>query len=153
MSSILELSVELGIGEMRLRNEHDIGTAVRSLLGNQPQRIGGERRREHRFPFPYPIRLTPMTTDGTVSPAESVVVLGKHLSEHGVDFYYTEPLPYRRAIASFERGGREVVHIVMDLTWCRFGRHGWYENGGRFLQLLSSTSCLHHDAILPKEIA
>ena len=21
----------------------------------------------------------------------------------------------------------------MDLTWCRFNGHGWYENGGRFL--------------------
>lgn len=107
------------------------------MLGSQICRQGGERRREQRYPFPYPIRLTPVTTDGAISPAESVVVLGKHLSEHGVDFYYTEPLPYRRVIASFERAGREVLHLMMDLTWCRFGRHGWYENGGRFLQVLT----------------
>jgi hypothetical protein len=29
---------------------------------------------------------------------------------------------------------------MMDLTWCRFGRHGWYENGGRFLQILPGVS-------------
>ena len=153
MTAMLDLSLETSMGDALLRGEQAISVAVRSLLGNIPLRIGGERRREHRFPFPYPIRLTPMTTDGTVSPAESVVVLGKHLTEHGVDFYYTEPLPYRRAIASFERGGREMVHIVMDLTWCRFGRHGWYENGGRFLQLLSSTTCHLGERTPPRESA
>jgi hypothetical protein len=153
MTTLLELPVECHVVESRLRGDQEIGAAVRSLLGNTQQRITVERRREHRFPFPYPIRLTPMTTDGTVSPAESVVVLGKHLNEHGVDFYYTEPLPYRRAIASFERGGQEVVHIVMDLTWCRFGRHGWYENGGHFLHLLSGGSGHAIESILPRESA
>ena len=122
----------------RLRSDLEIRAAVRQLLGTQHQhtRVGAERRREQRFPFPYPIRLTPVTTDGVVPPAESVVVLGKHLNENGLDFYFKEPLPYRRVIATFERNGREVMHIVMELTWCRFGRHGWYENGGRFLQVL-----------------
>lgn len=124
--------------ELRLRSEQEIHLAVRHLLGIQHSRTGFERRREQRFPFPYPIRLTAVTTDGVVPPAESVVVLGKHLNDSGLDFYYKEPLPYRRAIATFERNGREVMHILMELTWCRFGRHGWYENGGRFLQVLPS---------------
>ena len=127
--------------EPRLRSEKEIHSAVRYLLGIQPAQAVTERRREHRFPFPYPIRLTPVTTDGAVPPAESVVVLGKHLNEHGVDFYFNEALPYRRVIATFERNGREVMHILMELTWCRFGRHGWYENGGRFLQVLPSARC------------
>ncbi len=124
----------------RLRSEREIHAAVRYLLGVQQARVGTEQRREQRFPFPYPIRLTPVTTDGAVPPAESVVVLGKHLNEHGVDFYFNEPLPYRRVIASFQRNGREIMHILMELTWCRFGRHGWYENGGRFLQVLPGAS-------------
>ena len=142
MSTLLEpVAVEV-VAEPRLRHEQDIPTAVRFLLGIQPNRPGIERRREQRFPFPYPIRLTPVTTDGSVPPAESVVVLGKHLNEHGLDFYFNEPLAYRRVIASFERNGREVVHILLELTWCRFGRHGWYENGGRFLQVLPSSSAV-----------
>jgi hypothetical protein len=133
-------TTKLEANEPRFRAEREIHTAVRYLLGVQPPRPAMERRREQRFPFPYPIRLTPVTTDGAVPPAESVVVLGKHLNEHGVDFYFNEPLPYRRVIATFERNGREIMHILMDLTWCRFGRHGWYENGGRFLQVLPGTS-------------
>lgn len=138
MSTLLDISCGEVIADARVRSDADFGHAIRSLLGHQPSRVGPERRREQRYPFPYPIRLTPTTSDGAISPAESVVVLGKHLTEHGLDFYYNEPLPYRRVIASFERGGREVVHVVMELTWCRFGRHGWYENGGRFLQMLSN---------------
>ena len=126
--------------EPRVRSEQEIHAAVRYLLGVQHMRVGTERRREQRFPFPYPIRLTPVTTDGVVAPAESVVVLGKHLNESGLDFYYKEPLAYRRVIATFERNGREVMHILLELTWCRFGRHGWYENGGRFLQVLPGGS-------------
>ena len=25
------------------------------------------------------------------------------------------------------------VNVVVDLTWCRFTREGWYDGGGRFL--------------------
>jgi hypothetical protein len=138
MSITLELENVLVSGDFRPRSEVCVEAAVRSMLGFPLGRRNVERRRERRYPFPYPIRLTPMTTDGSVSPGESVVVLGKHLSEHGVDFYFNAPLPYRRVIASFERGGQEILHLMMDLTWCRFGRHGWYENGGRFLQVLAS---------------
>jgi hypothetical protein len=126
--------------EPRTKSEKEMQSAVWTLLGMHPARLANERRREHRYPFPYPIRLTPVTTDGSVPPAESVVVLGKHLNEHGLDFYFNEPLPYRRVIASFQRNGREVMHILMELTWCRFGRHGWYENGGRFLQVLPNSA-------------
>src|SRR6188768_2257091 len=118
MSTLLAAASPIhGVGESRTRPDQDLFYAVRSLLGTHHGHSAGlERRREQRYPYPYPIRLTPVTTDGTVPPAESVVVLGKHLTEHGVDFYYNEPLPYRRVIATFERGGREVAHIVMDLT-------------------------------------
>lgn len=142
MSTLLEVASVETIPEVRPRHELDVTAAVRFLLGIQPNRPGIERRREQRFPYPYPIRLTPVTTDGSVPPAESVVVLGKHLNEHGLDFYFNEPLPYRRVIASFERNGREIVHLLLELTWCRFGRHGWYENGGRFLQVLPGPSPL-----------
>jgi hypothetical protein len=140
MSTVLDVPAIDSSIDPRTRLDQDLFAAVRRLLGTQHLHAGLERRREHRFPYPYPIRLTPVTTDGTVPPAESVTVLGKHLNEHGLDFYFKEPLAYRRVIASFEQNGREIMHIVMELTWCRFGRHGWYENGGRFLQVLPSAS-------------
>jgi hypothetical protein len=142
MSTLLDVTTVPAIVETRARPDQEIFFAVRCLLGTQHGHAGLERRREQRFPYPYPIRLTPVTTDGTVPPAESIVVLGKHLNDHGLDFYFKEPLAYRRVIASFEQNGREVMHILMELTWCRFGRHGWYENGGRFLQVLPSAAPL-----------
>jgi len=26
----------------------------------------------------------------------------------------------------------------VDLAWCRFNRHGWYDNGGRFTAVVPS---------------
>lgn len=133
-------SYSLSTKEQR-STELALAKCIRQLIScSQPSRSFEERRRERRFAYPYPIRLTPVTSDGAVSPAESLIVLGKHISEHGVDFYYREPLPYRRVIASFENDGQEPLHFLMDLTWCRFGGHGWYENGGRFLQVLPHPS-------------
>ena len=28
--------------------------------------------------------------------------------------------------------------FLIDLKWCRFTRHGWYESGGRFLESVAS---------------
>ena len=69
---------------------------------------------------------------------ETIVVLGKHLSERGLDFYYEAPLPHRRVIASWEGRDGIWLALLLDLRWCRSTKHGWYENGGRFLQVVPS---------------
>ena len=61
-----------------------------------------ERRRDNRYPFPCLIHLTPVGPDGVTPEGETVVVVGKHLSEHGFGFYHQAPLPHRRMIASLE---------------------------------------------------
>jgi hypothetical protein len=103
------------------------------LAAAKPVSRGVERRREKREPFPYPIYLTPVDRDGTILSEKTIVVIGKQLSDLGFDFYYRDPLPYRRVIASFETAQNQWLGIMADLTWCRFGRHGWYDNGGRFV--------------------
>jgi hypothetical protein len=105
--------------------------AVIAQCGTGARRL--ERRRDRRYPFPYPIRLTPVGDDGVTPIGEEIVVLGKHLTEHGLDFYYREPLAQRWVLATFECGSLGDVTLLLELTWCRFGRHGYYENGGRFL--------------------
>jgi hypothetical protein len=97
-----------------------------------------ERRRETRYPFPFLVHLTPVGDDGTTPQGESVVVVGKHVSERGLGFYHPQPLPYRRMIASLEgpRGGWYA--FLIDLGWCRFTKQGWYESGGRFLEAVTS---------------
>ena len=38
-------------------------------------------------------------------------------------------------IALLETAGGARLAFLIDLTWCRFKRQGWYESGGRFLQV------------------
>ena len=120
----------------RLSSEQNIVRCVQLALRiASPDWLQQERRRERRHPFPYPVRLQPVNAEGD-HVADSVVVVGKHIANHGLDFYYLQPIPHRRVVARFESVGCATVEILMDLTWCRFGKHGWYENGGRFLSAL-----------------
>jgi hypothetical protein len=83
------------------------------------------------------VHLTPVDEDESLLQSETVVVVGKHLSERGLGFYHPKPLPYRRVIASLESNGR-WLGFLLDLTWCRFTRQGWYESGGRILESVLS---------------
>ena len=103
-----------------------------------------ERRRENRYPFARLIHLTPVGKDGVSPEGETVVVVGKHLSEHGLGFYHQKPLPYRRMIASLETPNGHWIAFLVDLNWCRFTQQGWYESGGRFLQSMLSPMELKH---------
>lgn len=116
-----------------------IAAAVHSaIIAVAPRPPAIERRRETRHLYPYPIHLTPLGPDGAPVADTTLVVIGKHLAPHGVDFYSRQPLPDRRVIASFTCGRGDWVGLVLELGWCRFGRHGWYENGGRFLGVIRS---------------
>lgn len=122
--------------EFAITQELDVRDCVRrALCGPQAPYKGPERRREQRHPYPYPIYLTPVARDGVTPAAETIIVVGKHLSECGLDFYCHQPLPYRRVIASLECGPDAWTGLLLELTWCRFTRFGWYDNGGRFLRL------------------
>jgi hypothetical protein len=109
------------------------------LLANfQPRGTRRERRLYQRYPFPYLIQLTPIGPDGEPVEDETVAVVGKHISERGLGFYHTKPLPYRRMIVSLETGTSRL-RLLIELGWCRFTKQGWYESGGRFLQAVPSS--------------
>ena len=109
------------------------GSVQRILHNANPPWKWTERRNDRRHPFPYPVRLTPVGDDNITPAGNDFVVLGKHISEGGLDFYHPEPLPHRRIIAMFDFSTGVTVQLLMELTWCRFSRHGLYVNGGRFL--------------------
>lgn len=120
-------------------DDDGVKSLVRLAIANpHPERQYVERRREKRHPYPYPIYLTPVERDGRTPQGKTIVVVGKHISDHGLDFYHREPLPYRRVIASLACGTGQWIGLLMDLSWCRFCRHGWYDNGGRFLSAVTS---------------
>lgn len=108
-----------------------------ALAGAQSER-NLERRTETRHPYPYPIHMTPIDRNGSTLLDETFVVVGKHLSNHGVDFYFALPLEWSRVIASFPAREGQFIGLLMELTWCRFSRHGWYDNGGRFVGVVDS---------------
>jgi hypothetical protein len=119
--------------------DNEVRSQVRGLLTTlYPQHDWVERRSEGRYAFPYLIHLTPVGRDGLTPHDQGIVVVGKHLSERGLDFYHREPLPYRRMIASLEGSNGHWLGFLIDLRWCRFTKHGWYESGGRFLQAVLS---------------
>lgn len=119
--------------------DQDVRTQVWALLSTlYPKGEVFERRRENRYPFPYLIHLTPVGRDGTMAQGETIVVVGKHISERGLGFYHPKPLPYRRMIVSLEAGNGHWLGFLVDLSWCRFTRQGWYESGGRFLESVAS---------------
>jgi hypothetical protein len=108
---------------------------VRSLLSQlHPRPSNVERRSETRYPYPYLVRLTPVDDDGTTPVGEPLVVVGKHVSESGMGFFHPEPLPFRYVIASFGDDPDSAISLLINLSWCRFARQGWYESGGRFLE-------------------
>lgn len=122
----------------RARSERDaiFATVEAAVSAVEPFRRSIERRRESRYPYPYPIPLTPYLLDGTPDVERTFVVIGKHLAPHGLDFYCRQPLAERRVIASLDCGRDGWVGLVVELTWCRFSRHGWYDNGGRFVAVV-----------------
>ena len=117
----------------------DLRTQVWGLLSTlYPKDSLVERRRENRYPFPFLVHLTPVDDDGQPSKTETIVVVGKHLSERGLGFYHPKPLPYRRMIVSLESSGGQWLGFLIDLSWCRFTKQGWYESGGRFIRSVLS---------------
>jgi hypothetical protein len=139
MSTLVEAARAIPAPKPGSVEDEQIASQVRlALCSPYPERGTFERRRETRHPYPYPVYLTPTARDGRTPEGKTIVVVGKHLSDHGLDFYHREPLPHRRVIASFACGSGQWVGLLMDLSWCRFCRHGWYDNGGRFLHTVPS---------------
>lgn len=135
MSTLIHESQPCNVAPVPVSSEDDVRMQVWGLLGAlYPRGELVERRGDQRYPYPYLVYLTPVDDDGFTAKGEPLVVVGKHLSERGLGFYHPKPLPHRRMIASLEAAGGQRMHFLIDLTWCRFTRHGWYESGGHFLQ-------------------
>jgi hypothetical protein len=119
--------------------ENPVAARVRGLLAGFFSRDRGlDRRRDRRYPYPHLIRLLPVAADGITPAGPAFVAVGKHLSERGLGFYHVEPLPYRRMIATLESVQGGHLSLLVDLNWCRFTEQGWYESGGRFLEVVDS---------------
>ncbi len=119
--------------------ESNVSQRVSSLLAAlYPQGALIDRRLEQRYPYPHLVYLTPLAEDGVTPHGNNIVVSGKQLSENGLGFFHQQPLPYRRMIASLDQGRGQWLGLIIDLSWCRFTKFGWYESGGRLLEVVPS---------------
>ena len=100
--------------------------------------LNDDRRHDKRFPFPQLLTLTPIDDSVIEVSGDSVTVAGKHLAGRGIDFFHSFPLTFKRAIVSFDGDCFDLdAHFVLNISWCRFLRPGWYDSGGRFTHILS----------------
>ncbi len=102
-------------------DQQDVQARVHELLLRMyPPGPPVERRHDRRYPYPNLVRLTPAGANGCVPAGPSVTVVGKNLSERGLGFFHTQPLPERRMIVSFDAGNGRWLGLLVDITWCRF---------------------------------
>ena len=83
-------------------------------------------------------KIVPLSSEGASGPATSVVV--ENIDERGITFAHPSPLSNRRAAIVFEGHEGSVLTAELDLSWCRFTRHGKYSSGGRFVQPVRQTA-------------
>ena len=127
--------------DLTLRSPTDDGIRrqVWSLLaGLYPHGPTIERRSSQRFAYPQLLCLTTTLADGRSPGDQTTVVVGKTLSEGGLGFFHREPFAERQVIASLTNHQQQYVGFLLDITWCRFTTLGWYESGGRFLEVVPS---------------
>jgi hypothetical protein len=95
------------------------------------------RRTEQRYPFACLAHVAPVGDDGKPV-GKPIVAATKNISEGGISFFHPANLPYRRVVLTFERDDVAPVSFLVDVNWCRFTRHGWYESGGRLMQVVEA---------------
>ena len=116
-----------------------IAANVRTLLsGLYPEGRLVERRAAPRYPYPRLVVLTPVRQELLTPLGPPLVAVVREISETGLGLFHPAPLPFRLVIASLEKSEGGWLGFLLDLTWCRFTRYGWYESGGRFLQVVPS---------------
>lgn len=110
---------------------------VWALLSNlYPVAPYANRRSEQRYPFACLAKVTPVQGEDLAAAGPPIVAATKNISESGISFFHAVGMPYRRVIIQFERDEVSTIRFLADLSWCRFTRYGWYESGGRLLQVI-----------------
>ena len=114
-----------------------IGVLVRRVLsGMVSYPVPVQRRQSQRTPYPQLVRAQAVDPYTLAPQDEPLVVVGKYLSEHGFGFFHNVPLAHRFVAITLEAPDAPPVRLLLDVSWCRFTRLGWYESGGRFLRVV-----------------
>jgi hypothetical protein len=97
-----------------------------------------EKRAHRRFPFRRPITITPVSNaTGRPDQFKSFPAFGIDISATGICFLARQLVPVRKAVLSMEGPGDKTVALLFEPRWVRFTRGGWYQTGGRLLEVMS----------------
>jgi hypothetical protein len=122
----------------RANPRRELGACVAWLLeSGLSDRLPLEKRVHRRYPFRKPITVTPVNSQtGRPDRLKSFSAFGIDISSCGVCFLARQLVPVRKAILSAEGPSGEMVTLLFEPRWVRFTRGGWYQTGGRLVQVL-----------------
>ncbi len=119
------------------RRQRDLTACVAWLLNSAGNNAPVEKRVHRRFPYRKPISVTPINnTTGRPDSARCFPAFGIDISSNGICLLARQLVPARNAVLSLEGPGQKAVSILFEPRWVRFTRGGWYQTGGKLLEVL-----------------
>jgi hypothetical protein len=67
---------------------------------------------------------------------KSFSAFGIDISTSGICFLARQLVPARKAVLSAEGPNGELATLLFEPRWVRFTRGGWYQTGGRLVEVL-----------------
>jgi hypothetical protein len=111
------------------------------LESNCGVRVATEKRTHRRYPFRRPLTITPVgEQSGRPDRTKSFAAFGFDISSAGISFLARQLIPARRAVVTCEGPDGRSVNLLFEPRWVRFTRGGWYQTGGRLLEVLPDDS-------------
>jgi hypothetical protein len=103
--------------------------------------ISAEKRTQRRFPFHKPLTITPINDkSGQPELGNSFGAFGIDLSSVGIGFLARQLIPTQKAILTCNGSEDAFVNLLFEPRWVRFTRGGWYQIGGRLVDVLDDTT-------------
>ena len=96
-----------------------------------------EKRASRRYPFRKPLMITPVqNATGKLDRTKSFSAFGIDVSSSGICFLSRQLVSTRKAVVTCDATGDRQVSLLFEARWVRFTRGGWYQTGGRLLNVL-----------------
>lgn len=119
------------------RRQRDLSACVAWLLDSAGNNAPVEKRVHRRFPYRKPISVTPINNaTGRPDSARCFPAFGIDISSTGICLLARQLVPARNAVLSLEGPGQKSVSLLFEPRWVRFTRGGWYQTGGKLLEVL-----------------
>ena len=121
-------------GQLYIHRQVQLESAIDDLLA-MASSVDVERRHSKRHIFTRPVYLFPCDPTGNAR-EDSILCMGKEISETGFGFFHQHPLPFRFLVLSFAPSLACPHEILMRLKRCRFLGENWYESGAQFVRVV-----------------